>query len=149
MSDDVNTSLPAEVSIQVNTGAETTPPEVLYSTPQDGATDVWVYETPVFTDTYYPTIWAKFTEPISATSVTTDTVFLMDAQGRRLSGEALYDGTMNVVRFLLSEPLARMNTYTATVTTGIHDTSGNPLAADYVWSFSTGTLYIYLPIILR
>ncbi len=63
----------------------------------------------------------------------------MDAQGQRLSGEALYDGTMNVVRFFLSEPLARMKTYTATVTTGIHDTSGNPLAADYVWSFSIET----------
>jgi len=36
------------------------------------------------------------------------------------------------------------------VTTGVHDTSGNPMAADYVWSFSTEEGHrLYLPVVLK
>jgi hypothetical protein len=41
-------------------------------------------------------------------------------------------------------------TYTVTVATGVRDTSGNPMAADVVWSFSTEEGQgFYLRILMR
>jgi len=147
--DGVHTSLPAEVAIEVSTGVETIPPEVLFTLPGDDATGVRVYETPVLTDTYHPTIWVQFTEPISAATVTTGSLFVKDGQGHLLSGDVVYDGTMNRARFILGEPLAQGGIYAVTVTTGVHDTSGNAMAADYEWSFRTVAYQVYLPLVVR
>jgi uncharacterized repeat protein (TIGR01451 family) len=149
VSDVVNTSLPAEVTIVVNAGVETTPPEVVFTVPRNGQEDVTVYDTSIYSDTYMPTIWVMFNEPISATTVTADSFFVTDGQGRHLGGVVVYDGTMNAARFLLGEPLVRGETYVATLTTVVQDTSGNPLAADYVWSFRTGIHRVYLPVVVR
>ena len=138
------------VTIGVNTGAETIPPEVLFTVPSDGATDVKVSMTPVITDTYHPTIQVQFDEPIDASTVTTDTLFVMNEQGQRLDGKVEYDGTSNVARFIPSVRLAWDEAYTVTVTTAVHDTSGNPMATDYVWSFHTVVpTRSYLPVILK
>jgi hypothetical protein len=58
-----------------------------------------------------------------------------------------------VARFVPQEPFEHEATYTATVTTGVRDTSGNALPSSVVWSFTTevgpagGS--IYLPLVLR
>src|SRR6202043_1902435 len=44
-----------------------------------------------------------------------------------------------IATFTPSAALALNTTYTATITTGAQDLTGNPLAANYVWSFSTAT----------
>lgn len=51
--------------------------------------------------------------------------------------------------FLLGEPPAYRAAYTVTVTQGAHDTSGNPMAADYSWRFRTAELRMFLPLALR
>ena len=150
VSDGVDTSRPALVSILVRPGADSTPPDVIYTVPANGADDVPVRMLPMMPDAYHPVIWLMFTEPISATTVTTDSFFVTDGVGGRVSGEVAYDGTRNVARFTPSEPLAWDETYTATITPDVQDTSGNPLAADYVWSFHTEeSMKLYLPLILK
>ena len=149
VSDGVNTSPPAEVAIEVHTGAETVPPEVLYTAPEDGASDVRVYDVPLYPGVYGPSILAQFTEPISATTVTTGTLFVENEAGRRISGTVALEAPGDRASFLLGEPLAYGTVYTVIVTTGVHDTSGNPMAADYVWSFLTEKFVIYLPVVLR
>jgi hypothetical protein len=60
-----------------------------------------------------------------------------------------YDSVLHVARFLLGEPLLPDQTYTARLTTAVSDTSGNPMATDAEWSFSTVGYPIYLPLVLR
>jgi hypothetical protein len=51
------------------------------------------------------------------------------------------------------EPLLTGRVYTATVTTGVRDTSGNALAGNHVWSFCTEAGpaggRVYLPLVVR
>lgn len=63
VSDGVNTSALAEVTIAVCTGTETVPPQVLYTVPEDSATHVWVHEMPVYPGVYAPSIIVQSTEP--------------------------------------------------------------------------------------
>jgi uncharacterized repeat protein (TIGR01451 family) len=151
VSDGVNQSWPAEVLIVVNTGAETIPPQVVATSPARNERDVPVYATPAYSNTYAPAIWVWFSEPISDTTVTTQTLFIADAQGRRLDNAVLYDATQDAALLMLHEPLVQMATYTVSVTTGVRDTSGNLLAADHVWSFRTveAVTRIYLPLVMR
>jgi uncharacterized repeat protein (TIGR01451 family) len=149
VNDSTNISLPAEVLILVNTGTEAIPPAVLFTSPLDGESNVLVYNTPVYSDTYYPLIWAQFTEPINDATLTQATFYITDSDGRHLDGIIVYNGMLNRVQFVLNEPLSRNKTYILTITTGVYDTSGNPMAADYVWSFSTEAIRIYLPLVAR
>lgn len=92
-----------------------------------------MYATAAYTGTYYPTVWALFSEPISSTTVTTETLTVTDQAGRRLAGIVIYDGTSSVVRFTLGEALSRNRAHTAMITSEVRDTSGNAMTADYVW----------------
>ncbi len=153
VSDGLKESAPAEVSIVVHTGAETVPPEVFATSPSRDETDVWLSLTPVFSDTYSPSIHVYFTEPIDPATVTAQNLLVADAVGRPLAGYAIYDAGAYAARFVPQERFEYGSTYTATVTTGVRDTSGNALAASYVWSFTAqagppGGM-IYLPLVLR
>jgi uncharacterized repeat protein (TIGR01451 family) len=152
VNDGLKDSAPAEVSIVVHTGAETIPPEIVAVSPSPGETGVRASEAPFF-DIYSPYIYVHFSEPMDATTVTAQTLFLADANGRRLAGYATYSDWGYVARFLPQEPLQKGATYTATVTTGVRDTSGNALAAGTAWSFATedgpAGGRIYLPLIVR
>jgi hypothetical protein len=151
VSDGLKESAPAEVSIVVRTGPETIPPEIVARTPSPGETGVRASAVPFF-DTHTPYIYVTFSEPMDAATVTPQTLFLADAQGRRLAGYATYSDWGYVARFLPQEPLQKGATYTATVTTGVRDSSGNALAASTVWSFATEKPAggrIYLPLIVR
>jgi len=153
VSDGLRQSWPAEVSIVVRTGAETIRPEVYATSPSRDETGVRVSDTPVSPGTYTPSIYVYFSEPIDAATVTAQTLFVADAQGRHLSGYTIYDASGYMARFVPQEPFQKGATYTATVTTGVHDTSGNALAASYVWSFATEAGpaggAVYLPLVLR
>lgn len=65
----------------VTSQGNTTPPEVLWTSPADGATDVTAPATPVYTDTvgpaYAPAILVGMSEPLNATTVTSATVALV------------------------------------------------------------------------
>jgi hypothetical protein len=150
VSDGVNTSSPAEVNISVQPGNDPTPPKVIGTEPISRAQKVPVYVIPTMIDgPYLPAIWLQFSKPISATSVTTQTFYVIDQQGHRLNGLVVYDAAQRAARFALLEPLHRMQTYTATVTTGVKDNFDHALTANYTWQFQTDYWSVYLPLIIK
>ncbi len=52
-----------------------------------------------------------------------------------IAGKIIYSNT--TATFSPTEPLTTDTTYTVTLTTDIQDLSGNPLQADFTWSFTT------------
>jgi hypothetical protein len=144
-------SAPADVGVEVQPGTETVPPEIVATVPADGATGVAVSSTPLLSGVYPPFVWARFSEPMRATSVTSETLFVVDDRGVRLPGLVLYEGSSYAARFEPEQPLRPGATYTVTAAAGLEDTSGNPLAATYRWSFRTqpGLGCLYLPVVLK
>ena len=80
---------------------------------------------------------ATFNEVMDPASLNAATFFVK--QGTNLiAGAISYAG--NTVTFSPSVPLMANTVYTATVTTGAKDPSGNAMVADYVWTFNTGNI---------
>jgi uncharacterized repeat protein (TIGR01451 family) len=150
VSDGLNTSLPAMVMLTVQTGTESEPPEVLYTSPEAGAVHVPILDTPLGDGTYMPTIIAWFSEPLDPVTVTPDTVRLTGPAGQEVEGDVVFVAGPNRVEFRPDQPLELGTVYTVTITTGVHDTSGNVMAADHLWSFRTeGSRAVYLPLIRK
>jgi len=101
------------------------PPAVISATPPNGA--VGVCPKTVIT--------ATFNEAMNP--ITINTTSFTVAPG--VTGVVTLDGTGRIAAFTPSSNLALSTTYTATITTGAQDLAGNPLAANYVWSFTTVT----------
>jgi len=102
------------------------PPTVISVTPPNGA--IGACPNIVIT--------ATFSEAMNPVTVNTTTFTV--APG--VTGVVTLDGTGKIGTFTPSSNLALNTTYTATVTTGVQDTTGNALAANYVWSFTTAKL---------
>ncbi|MCU0485872.1 MAG: Ig-like domain-containing protein [Anaerolineales bacterium] len=151
VSDGLNTSLPAAVMLTVQTGAESTPPQVLYTSPAAGAPDVRILDTPDDAGSYVPAIIAWFSEPLDPTTLASDTVYLTAPGGQEVAGVVVFVAGSNRVEFRPSQPLRPGTRYTATITTGVRDSSGNALAVTYQWSFTTqtGQGIIFLPIVQK
>ncbi len=148
-SDGTRTSLPAQVTLIVQTGDENIPPEIILTYPRAGESGVQVYDTPLHDDIYPPEIVAYATEPLDAATVTTATVSLQTEDGYIPNYEVTYDEYLHAVQLSLHEALHRNRTYLVTLTTGLRDTSGNPLAENYTWQFSTWRFKVYLPMLVR
>jgi Ice-binding-like/Bacterial Ig-like domain len=63
-----------------------------------------------------------------------------------VTGVVTLDGTGRIAAFTPTADLALNTTYTATITTGAQDLAGNPLASNFVWSFTTATLACQAPV---
>ena len=100
------------------------PPTVISVTPPNGA--VGVCPNIVVT--------ATFSEAMNPATINT-TTFTVGG----VTGTVTLDGTGKIAAFTPSASLALNTTYTATITTGAQDATGNALAANYVWSFTTAT----------
>src|SRR3990170_931780 len=82
-------------------------------------------------------IAATFNEPMDGATIN-DTTFLgSDSDGNNLSGRVTYDSDTRTATFLPAVQLSYSAMYTATLTTGVTDAGGNPLALDYSWEFTT------------
>ncbi len=95
-----------------------------------------VYTVPVNTATYVDVdapIQAVFSEAMDPTSITTATFTLSGG----VTGTVSYDASSNTATFTPSGSLHHHTIYTATVTTGVRDTYGNNMAANYTWTFTT------------
>ncbi len=106
-------------------GGDTTAPTVSSTTPADDATGVAVNAA----------ITVTFSEAMDDATIT-DTTFTLD---NGVTGAVTYDSTNHIATLTPSANLAYATTYTATITTGVKDPAGNAMAADYTWSFTTGT----------
>jgi len=81
-------------------------------------------------------ITAIFSKTMDSSTIN-NTTFTVSKNGSNISGSINYYGT-----FATFTPLSSLspNTgYTAAVTSGVKDGSGNPLPSDANWSFTTGT----------
>jgi len=109
------------------TGAapDTTRPTVTLTVPANAATGV----------TINSSVSATFSEAMDPLTIAT-TTFTLRQGATAISGTVIYTGVTAI--FTPASNLAFSTTYTATITTGAEDLAGNALAADYVWSFTTG-----------
>ncbi|MCP4278369.1 MAG: Ig-like domain-containing protein, partial [Gammaproteobacteria bacterium] len=105
--------------------ADTTAPTVSSVTPVDGATDI----------ARDSVITATFDEDLFATTVD-DTSFTLSGNSAA-TGIVTFDGSTKVASFTPDSELDRLTAYTATLTTAITDLSGNALASNYSWSFTS------------
>lgn len=87
-------------------------------------------------------ITATFDEAMKVSSI--DTATFQVAPG--VVGTVTLDNTGRIAEFTPTSDLALNTTYTATITTGAQDLAGNSLAANFVWSFTTGKLVCQAPV---
>jgi Bacterial Ig-like domain len=113
-----NTSFPAAV--------DNTAPTVDATFPADGADNVVVNTLVV----------ARFSEPINTATVIDNSFIVND--GGVVNGTIAFSADNTTATFTSSPGfLDNGVTYTATLTTGIEDLAGNPLADNVVWTFTT------------
>ncbi len=83
---------------------------------------------------------ATFSAGMDPTTINTGTFTLAGPGVTPVTGVVSYNATSNVATFTPASNLASNATFTATVTTGAKDLSGNPVAANKVWTFTTGAI---------
>lgn len=112
-------------------GGDTTPPTITKVVPVNGAASVQLAST----------IQVTFSERVDASTVT-GTTFAVTGSGPVAGTVTLAD---SIAVFSPSAPFAPNTTYTARVTAGVKDLAGNPLASEYIWSFTTGPVPDAIP----
>ncbi|MGA8640718.1 MAG: Ig-like domain-containing protein [Candidatus Binatus sp.] len=109
-------------------GPDTTPPLVSSTDPANLATLVGTNQSIVVT----------FDKGMDSTTITPTTFTLMGPGVTPVLGNVTYSTIGDTATFTPSTALATGVTYTATITTGVQDLSGNNLASNFVWTFTTG-----------
>lgn len=102
------------------------PPLVAYTDPSDDAIDVGIHEL----------VYAGFRDPMNAATLNADTFTLSGPSGR-VPGTVTYDSETREVTFEPATPLTYSTTYTARLTTGVRDATGERLPAATTWTFTT------------
>lgn len=106
-----------------------TPPTVNATAITDGATGVATNSA----------VSVTFSKALDVSTINTST-FTLNGPSGLLAGTVTYDATTNTAIFTPSTALGYSTTYTATITTGVKDLAGNPLASNYSWSFTTNNV---------
>jgi hypothetical protein len=108
----------------------TTPPTVISTNPNGGATGVATNQK----------ITATFSEQMLSTTITGTTFTLVDTTtSTPVSGTVTYSIIGATATFTPSSALATGNLFTATITTGATDLEGNAIATAVTWTFTTGS----------
>jgi hypothetical protein len=110
-------------------GAACAAPTVISVAPSGGATGICPNTLAV----------ATFSGAMNPSTINT-TTFTLTAPGTppvAVAGAVTYDAATDAATFTPTNPLALDTLYTATITTGAQDLAGGPLAANYVWTFTT------------
>ncbi len=109
------------------TTADIVAPTVISTDPANAATGVALNKK----------IAAVFSETMNPLTINT-TTFLLKNGATTVIGTVTYAGTTAL--FSPTVNLLPNTLYTATITTGATDLAGNAMVANYVWSFTTGTI---------
>jgi hypothetical protein len=80
---------------------------------------------------------ATFSDAMQASTINTTTFTLTGPGTAAVAGTVAYVESSDVATFTPNSPLALNTLYTATITTGAQDLAGDPIASNYVWSFTT------------
>jgi Bacterial Ig-like domain len=103
-------------------------PTVTVTVPTNGATNV-------ITGSTITAIFSKAMDPATINQFT----FTLNS-GFPVQGTVTLDSTRTVATFTPAGPLVPITLHTATITTGAKDLAGDPLAAPFTWSFTTGPI---------
>lgn len=106
--------------------SDRTSPTVMSTLPANGATSV-VLNTVVS---------ARFSSPMAASTINTTTFTLTGPGAASVAGAVSYTGT--TATFTPAASLVANSVYVATITTGAQSAGGLAVAANHVWSFTTG-----------
>jgi hypothetical protein len=123
-------------SFTTGTNSDLTAPTVLSTNPANLAIGVVLNKK----------INATFSKPMDPLTMVTANFKVTGPGTTPVVGTVVYDLVNNIITFTPTSNLAVTTLYTATVTTGAMDVAGNALAADYTWSFTTGTTLGLVPI---
>jgi hypothetical protein len=113
-------------SFTTGNGPDATAPYVLSTDPANAATGVVVTKE----------LTAIFSESMNPLTINTAT-FLLRLGGNLVAGSVHGQGAN--ATFIPASGLLPNTLYTATITSGVEDLAGNGMAANYTWSFTTGT----------
>jgi methionine-rich copper-binding protein CopC len=131
------------------TTTDTTAPTVSSTDPADTATGVLTNRniTATFSEAIDPATVTAATFTLNAVSTGPDCAFTppdpdpCPAAGAPVEGSVSTSGSVATfvptITLNTSDPTSIVNTYTATITTGVKDLAGNALAANKIWSFTT------------
>ena len=109
-------------------GSDTTPPTVISTNPANSAVSVATNQK----------VTAIFSEAMDSTTIT-GTTFTVTGPGLTpVAGTVTYSIVGATATFTPTSALATGVLFTATITTGAEDLAGNPLAAVFTWTFTTG-----------
>lgn len=103
---------------------DATPPAVVSANPVTGASNVSVGTA----------VTGTFSEAINPSTMNAAT-FTLAGTGGAAAGTVTYSGRTAI--FTPASPLAYSTTYTATISSGVKDLAGNPMSANFAWSFTT------------
>jgi len=105
------------------------PAPLLVSTlPANGATSVPIKQV----------VTATFNMAMNSTTINASTFTMTGPGGTAVAGAVTYSGV--TAQFTPAVPLLQSTVYTATVTVGAQNVSGDALSPNYVWTFNTGTI---------
>lgn len=141
-------ALPRNYVWNWTTGASlnTSTPQVLYTTPKisSGSAKTAALILPNISLGVL-TASATFSEPMDPLTITTLTFSL--SQGTNpVPGTVIYNPQSLTASFIPTTTLAPNTTYTATLSTGIRNIAGTPLASNAVWSFTTSPAVGQVPV---
>lgn len=112
-----------------NSGSSSlTPPTVIANAPPSGAAGACPNTI----------VTATFGKAMNPATINASTFTLTGPNSAAVSGQITYNTGSNTAIFTPAVSLALATLYTATITTGVTDDFGNHLAANFVWSFTTG-----------
>jgi hypothetical protein len=104
------------------------PPTVISVAPPNGATGICQNTVVV----------ATFSVAMNPATINTTTFTLTGPGITPVAGAVTYNASSDAATFTPNSPGLALDTlYTATITTGAQDLAGDPLAANYVWTFTT------------
>jgi hypothetical protein len=106
--------------------AETSPPTVVSTDPANAATNVSIAKI----------LSATFSEPMAPTTITGVT-FTLHQGATPVTGTVSYAVARATGTFVPTSFLAVDTVYTATISTGVKNVAGAPMASNYTWSFTT------------
>jgi hypothetical protein len=112
-----------------------------FTTTADGVQPKVVSTVPAAGDTDVATnvkIVAYFNEAMTASTISSASFLVTGPGSTVVPGTVSYDATNRAATFDPDVNLAAGTTFTVTITTAVKDAAGNPMAFDYVWTFTTG-----------
>jgi uncharacterized protein DUF4082/concanavalin A-like lectin/glucanase superfamily protein/Big-like domain-containing protein/galactose oxidase-like protein/Kelch motif protein len=123
-----------DVVFTTSVGPDTTPPTVTAVTPASGATGVVTATN----------VTATFSEAMDAATISTNTFELRNPSNTLVAATVTYDAATRTATMDPTPTLSGSTTYTVTVKGGgtdprVKDVAGNALAANFTWSFTTGS----------